>query len=148
MSDIPRFACFSDGMREGYNESWVRSSDYDALCARANENELCAAAVVEIRRLCKEIMGGNLSFVDDDFARCLLTLRAERDALAAESSAFGGAIIAHNIECQRACGEGDQEAVACGYRPYFEASGRRCSTCPTQYMIDAVPARIEREKGK
>lgn len=75
-------------------------------------------------------------------------LRAERDALAAESSAFGGAIIAHNIECQRACGEGDQEAVACGYRPYFEASGRRCSTCPTQYMIDAVTARIEREKGK
>lgn len=65
-------------------------------------------------------------------------LRAERDALAAESSAFGGAIIAHNIECQRACGEGDQEAVACGYRPYFEASGRRCSTCPTQYMIDTV----------
>lgn len=56
-------------------------AERDALRARANENELCAAAVVEIRRLCKEIMGGNLSFVDDDFARCLLTLRAERDAL-------------------------------------------------------------------
>lgn len=84
------------------------------------------------------------SSVQEDFAR----LRAERDALAAENSAFGSAIIAHNIECQRACGEGDQEAVACGYRPYFEASGRRCSTCPTQYMIDAVTARIEKEKAK
>lgn len=95
MSDIPRFACFSDGMREGYNESWVRSSDYDALRAerdalraRADEHELCAAAVVEIRRLCKEIMGGNLSFVDDDFARCLLTLRDERDALAKDAARY------------------------------------------------------------
>lgn len=95
MSDVPRFDCFDDGMREGYSERWVRSSDYDALRAkrdaqraRANANEMCAAAVAEIRRVCAEIMGGNMAFVDDDFARCLLTLRDDRDALAKENAAL------------------------------------------------------------
>lgn len=46
----------------------------------AAENELCAAAVVKIRKACHEIMGNNFAFVDDDFARTLLTLR---DQLAA-----------------------------------------------------------------
>lgn len=65
----------------------------DALEAMAGEVErlkeackydaLNAGAIAEIRRACKEIMGDNVSFVDDDFARCLLTLKTERDRLKA-----------------------------------------------------------------
>ena len=33
-------------------------------------------------------MGGNMAFVDDDFARCLLTLRDERDALAKDAARY------------------------------------------------------------
>ncbi len=65
----------------------------DALEALAGEVErlkdackydgLNAGAIAEIRRACKEIMGGNVTFVDDDFARCLFTLSAERDRLKA-----------------------------------------------------------------
>lgn len=51
MSDVPRFDCFDDGMREGYNESWVRSSDYDALRAErdalAKGNAALRALLVE-----------------------------------------------------------------------------------------------------
>lgn len=63
-------------------------AELDAQRARANANEMCAAAVVEIRRVCAEIMGGNMAFVDDDFARCLLTLRDERDALAKDAARY------------------------------------------------------------
>jgi hypothetical protein len=47
------------------------------------------------------------------------------------------AITDHNEACQAMCGIGDQEAVRCKYRPYFERTGRRCTTCPTYYMIEA-----------
>lgn len=37
--EVDRFGWFSDGMREGYDEGWVRSRDYDALAARVAELE-------------------------------------------------------------------------------------------------------------
>lgn len=33
MSDVKRWDCFSEGMREGYGEQYVLTSDYDALRA-------------------------------------------------------------------------------------------------------------------
>ncbi|MGD9590830.1 MAG: hypothetical protein AB7Q37_18490 [Pyrinomonadaceae bacterium] len=44
-------------------------------------------------------------------------------------------IADHNAGCQSRCGVGEQEAVACGYRPYFERNGRRCTHCPVYEMI-------------
>lgn len=44
-------------------------------------------------------------------------------------------IVDHNEACQKNCGVGDQEAVSCKYRPYFEKTGRRCPECPTDYQI-------------
>ncbi len=41
-------------------------------------------AIDAIRTACKEIMGGNASFVDDDFARCLYTQKARAEAAEAE----------------------------------------------------------------
>jgi hypothetical protein len=31
--EVSRFGWFSDGMREGYDEYWVKASDYDAVLA-------------------------------------------------------------------------------------------------------------------
>jgi hypothetical protein len=45
-------------------------------------------------------------------------------------------IQGYNDSCQELCGRGDQEAVACGYRPYFENNGRRCPACPVHDLID------------
>jgi hypothetical protein len=42
----------------------------------------------------------------------------------------------HNHTCQKACGFGELEAVACGYRPYFENNRRRCTNCPTDWKIE------------
>ena len=52
------------------------------------------------------------------------------------------AIRQHNDDCQSMCGVGDQEAVRCKYRPYFENTGRRCPECPVDFKI-AFP--VERE---
>lgn len=60
---------------------------------------------------------------------------AELAALRAERYSLLGKITDHNNALQAQCGVGDQEAVACGYRPYFEHSGRRCPNCPTDNMI-------------
>ena len=38
-----------------------------------------------------------------------------------------GLIAVHNAAVSELCGPGDQEGVACGYRPYFP---RRCPECP------------------
>lgn len=38
------------------------------------------AAIMECRGVIREIMGGNLAFIDDDVARCLITMRDQRDA--------------------------------------------------------------------
>ena len=66
----------------------------DALEAMAGEVErlkvacrydaLNAGAIAEIRRACKEIMGSNASFVDDDFVVCLMTQKQRADAAEAE----------------------------------------------------------------
>jgi hypothetical protein len=56
--------------------------------------------------------------------------------------ALEGAINGHNDGCQAACGKGDREAVACGYRPYFENSGRRCPNCPTYDIIDMPGSQV------
>lgn len=61
----------------------AQAQEIERLTLIAAEHSLCGAVAHECRRLCKEIMGGNLAFIDDDFARCLLTLRDERDALRA-----------------------------------------------------------------
>jgi hypothetical protein len=65
-------------------ESRSLRAERDALAAKLaepNRDPINADALHEIRVACKEIMGDNLAFVDDDFARCLLTLKAERDEL-------------------------------------------------------------------
>tara|TARA_R100001086_G_scaffold44914_3_gene19911 strand:- start:439 stop:990 length:552 start_codon:yes stop_codon:yes gene_type:complete len=49
----------------------------------AADAELNAGAIHSIREACKEIMGGNATFVDDDFARCLTTLRAKCEKMRA-----------------------------------------------------------------
>jgi hypothetical protein len=43
--------------------------------------DLNSAAMDAIRKACNEIMGGNCAFIDDDFARCLYTMKEQRDAL-------------------------------------------------------------------
>lgn len=57
--------------------------------------------------------------------------------LSADCESLAKALQQHNEGCQQRCGVGDQEAVTCGYRPYFEGSGRRCPNCPVHDMIDA-----------
>lgn len=54
------------------------------------------------------------------------------------------AIRTHNKECQDLCGRGEQEAVRCQYRPYFENNGRRCPECPTQWKINVYMPEEER----
>jgi hypothetical protein len=46
------------------------------------------------------------------------------------------AIYWHNHSCQNLCGRGELEAVRCGYRAYFAATGRRCTDCPTDWKIE------------
>ena len=46
------------------------------------------------------------------------------------------AINWHNDSCRSICGIGDQEAVACKYRRYFENNGRRCPTCPVHDILE------------
>ena len=59
MSDVPRFDCFDDGMREGYNERWVRSSDYDALIA---ERDALAKDAARYRWLRTAYFSGNSAY--------------------------------------------------------------------------------------
>lgn len=54
----------------------------------------------------------------------------------------------HNADCQNRCGNGEQEAVACGYRSYFTFSGRRCSACPTYEKIEIPPVALAARKGE
>lgn len=58
-----------------------------------------------------------------------------------------GLLRENNEACQALCGIGDQEAVACGYRPYLLSSGRRCPNCPTFDIIDFT-AQNSSEGGK
>lgn len=127
------------GKSYGFEQTiWMDAADEIELlrtkCARLERlpamiQDLNGLAIDAIRRTCKEIMGDNLAFVDDDFARCLLTLRDRCERLR-------GIIFAHNTALQARCGIGEQEAVACGYRPYFERNGRRCTDCPVYEMIE------------
>ena len=75
----------------------------DALEAMAGEVErlkvacrydaLNAGAIAEIRRACKEIMGSNASFVDDDFVVCLMTQKQRADAAEAERDRLKAALV-------------------------------------------------------
>lgn len=65
-------------------------------------------------------------------------LRAENAELREHANALAVDIETHDHECQRLCGEGDQEALGCGYRPYFEFSGRRCPHCPIHNKLDGM----------
>jgi hypothetical protein len=64
------------------------------------------------------------------------THEARMDRLRHRAESAEAAIHAHNRACQDRCGRGDQEAVRCKYRPYFEHSGRRCPDCPTHERIE------------
>ena len=80
-----------------------------------------------------------------------LECQAMREALAASEQRVGQLLKAmndHNNDCQQRCGVDDQEAVACQYRPYFENTGRRCSTCPTYEKIYIPVAAIDAARGK
>jgi plasmid stabilization system protein ParE len=49
----------------------------------------------------------------------------------------------HNEGCDKAC-----DMDRCGYRPYFENNGRRCSECPHYNTID-IPAHLsENSRGQ
>lgn len=67
--------------------------------------------------------------------RELAALRARLAELEAERDRLRGLIDEHNNECVRRCGEGEQEGVRCGYRPYFP---RRCPECPRHEMIEVA----------
>ena len=56
-------------------------AEIERLRAELADKALADSAIANIRKLCHEIMGGNCSFVDDDFGRALITLRDERDRL-------------------------------------------------------------------
>jgi hypothetical protein len=103
MSDVKRWhynaqsGLLYDAWALSVSEDFVRASDYDRLqsalaAAEAkldepDRNPINAAALAECRRVCKEIMGGHLAFVDDDVARALLTVkeRAEAQLTAAQA---------------------------------------------------------------
>lgn len=53
----------------------------------------------------------------------------------AELEKYEHAVKEHNKQCQQRCGVGDQEGVACGYRPYFP---RRCPHCPVHETIELM----------
>jgi hypothetical protein len=82
-----------------------------------------------------EKLRGNSPLLFDDRIAAAAEIERLRGLLLAEAR---GLINAHNAACQEACGVGNLEAVRCGYRPYFEKTGRRCTNCPTDYIIDAA----------
>ena len=47
-----------------------------------------------------------------------------------------GLVGEHNATCEAAC-----DMDRCGYRPYFDNNGRRCSECPHHNVID-IPAHL------
>jgi hypothetical protein len=63
-------------------------------------------------------------------------LTSDVNARIAEMEKYERAVKEHNEQCQQRCGIGDQEAVRCKYRPYFEKTGRRCPDCPVHEKID------------
>lgn len=63
-------------------------AERDALKAELSRERLNGDAILEIRRVCNEIMGGNCAFVDDDFARCLLTMKERAEKAEAEREAL------------------------------------------------------------
>lgn len=52
--------------------------------SRCAELDTYSQAITECRIVCREIMGSNLAFVDDDVARALRAVVSERDALRVE----------------------------------------------------------------
>lgn len=56
----------------------------------------------------------------------------ENAALREKLAGAEKAIADHNSECASVCGDGEQEGVRCGYRPYFP---RHCPECPRDWMI-------------
>lgn len=62
----------------------------------------------------------------------------ERDALQGKLKVAIDTIKAHNDSCESMCGLGDQEGVACGYRPYFP---RHCPECTLHDRIWDVEGR-------
>jgi hypothetical protein len=64
---------------------------------------------------------------------------SEVTALKRENERLTGILERHNTSCQDLCGHGDEEAVRCGYRPYFKNNGRRCPVCPVDDIIDYAP---------
>lgn len=86
MSDVPRFDCFDDGMREGYNESWVRSSDYDALRA---ERDALGWARVELANIVHAKRFNKLYFSDDTEFADWAQSRARHQLVAIDAALAG-----------------------------------------------------------
>jgi hypothetical protein len=91
-------------------------------CAKA------AAALRELEAQCDRVGSMNVD------------LYAELEKASAERDRLRGLIDEHNSDCVSRCGEGEQEGVRCGYRPWFP---RRCPECPRYDMIEV--AALERE---
>lgn len=52
----------------------------------------------------------------------------------AELEKYKLAVEQHNRECDDLC----NNAATCGYKQYFDANGRRCTTCPVDMKINVV----------
>jgi hypothetical protein len=75
---------------------------------KAQDLDLANSAMHAIREACNEIMGGNCSYVDDDFARCLLTLRDKNKELESRLDALAKFDPSCEICCIKGC---DQPTV-------------------------------------
>jgi hypothetical protein len=61
---------------------------------------------------------------------------AKLEAANARLAEWRGLVLGHNAECKIAC-----DPDRCKYRPYLEASGRRCPECPANDIIE-IPAHL------
>lgn len=68
---------------------WLQHADPNAFLQLIAENAALKAQVAEerdwqneIRKVCKEAMGGNTTFIDDDVARAITALKSQRDEMA------------------------------------------------------------------
>ena len=66
-----------------------------------------------------------------EFGSVDVYLASEVDARIAELEKYKHAVERHNRECDDLC----NNAATCGYKSYFEANGRRCTTCPVYMKI-------------
>lgn len=108
-----------------------------------NGRQVIAEAAVRIERLAADLKDARQSAADwcataDEAARAEIAMRARVAELERR-------ITEHDEGCRDICGRGDQQAVRCGYRPYFVNSRRRCPECPMDDIIGLPDADGERD---